>query len=67
MRQTYPTTVSQDTVRDETPAAQPPCCPVCSGPLVELRGQFRCTRCFYTMCVGCESSSALEYCAMQND
>jgi len=30
-------------------------CPVCSGPLVPLRGTYRCTRCCYSLCVGCEA------------
>jgi hypothetical protein len=31
-----------------------PCCPVCNGVLVPLRDQYRCSRCFFTLCVGCE-------------
>jgi hypothetical protein len=31
-----------------------PSCPVCSGPLVPLRGAFRCVRCSFTICEGCE-------------
>jgi hypothetical protein len=34
--------------------ARPPACPVCSGPLVPLRGFARCARCFYTLCDGCD-------------
>jgi hypothetical protein len=29
-------------------------CPVCGGGLVPLRGQWRCSRCFFALCVGCE-------------
>jgi hypothetical protein len=32
---------------------QPPC-PVCGGPLIPLRGQYRCSRCLFSLCVGCE-------------
>jgi hypothetical protein len=35
-------------------ACCPPRCPVCSGALVPLRGQYRCARCCYTICAGCE-------------
>jgi hypothetical protein len=31
----------------------PPRCPVCSGPLVELRAALRCTRCYFSICEGC--------------
>jgi hypothetical protein len=31
-----------------------PLCPVCSGPLVPMRGNYRCCRCFFSLCVGCE-------------
>jgi hypothetical protein len=37
-------------------AARPgPCCPVCAGPLVPLRESYRCCRCFFTLCAGCEA------------
>ena len=65
MRETQPTT-SQE-VRDEPQASRAPSCPVCSGPFVELRGQYRCTRCFYTLCVGCEPSGVTEYCGIAAD
>lgn len=29
-------------------------CPVCSGFLIPLGGQVRCSRCYFTFCVGCE-------------
>jgi hypothetical protein len=29
-------------------------CPVCNGPLIPLRGNYRCARCFFSLCVGCE-------------
>jgi hypothetical protein len=44
-----------------------PCCPVCNGPLVELRGQSRCTHCYFTWCVGCENTEATSFCAIQQD
>ncbi len=31
----------------------PPRCPVCGGPLVELRASLRCSRCYFTICEGC--------------
>jgi hypothetical protein len=29
-------------------------CPACGAALVPLRGQWRCSRCYFTWCVGCE-------------
>ena len=44
---------------DRTPgAAQPSAaayCPACNAPLVLLRNAYRCSRCFLTLCVGCEA------------
>jgi hypothetical protein len=34
-------------------AVCPPRCPVCSGPLVELRTTLRCARCYFSICEGC--------------
>jgi len=34
------------------------CCPCCAGPLVPLRGSFRCGRCHYTFCIGCENDGS---------
>jgi hypothetical protein len=33
-------------------------CPVCSGPLVELRATLRCSRCYFTICEGCSGEAA---------
>jgi hypothetical protein len=36
--------------------ARPVClprCPVCNGPLVELRATLRCSRCYFSICDGC--------------
>ncbi|HEX5272256.1 MAG TPA: hypothetical protein VFW33_17285 [Gemmataceae bacterium] len=38
---------------EATNPAGPPRCPVCSGPLVELRATLRCSRCYFSMCEGC--------------
>lgn len=38
-------------VRD---AARPPLCPVCGALLHMLRGFWRCVRCQYCLCEGCE-------------
>jgi hypothetical protein len=29
-------------------------CPMCGGGLVPLRGAWRCSRCYFALCVGCE-------------
>jgi len=39
----------------DAPSSGPPPCPVCAGPLIPLRDQYRCTRCFYSFCAGCEN------------
>lgn len=30
-------------------------CPLCSGALIPLHNAYRCARCSYHLCVGCES------------
>ena len=37
--------------------SRPPACPVCGGVLTEARNLWRCTRCSYTLCEGCEGGS----------
>ncbi len=32
-------------------------CPLCSGSLVPLHNSYRCARCSYPLCAGCEQSS----------
>ena len=49
-----------DPAKDATPAAGLPCCPVCNGLLVPLRGSYRCVRCLFTLCVGCEAADATD-------
>jgi hypothetical protein len=36
------------------PVSGAPACPVCGAPLAPTRDAWRCTRCFYTLCAGCE-------------
>jgi len=37
-----------------TPADRPESrCPLCGGPMVEVRDLVRCGRCHFTTCVGC--------------
>jgi hypothetical protein len=46
------------TTREEKDTAAPnrlPPCPCCAGVLIVLRGTFRCTRCQYSLCAGCEA------------
>ena len=38
----------------EVPRTKAQACPVCGGVLVPLRGQWRCSRCQFSLCVGCE-------------
>jgi hypothetical protein len=36
-----------------------PACPVCTGPLVLLGNLWRCGRCCFTLCEGCEGAPAI--------
>jgi hypothetical protein len=38
----------------ESPARRGVACPFCDGMLVPLRGEFRCLRCCFSICPGCE-------------
>jgi hypothetical protein len=31
-------------------------CPMCSAPLVELRATLRCSRCYFSICEGCDGA-----------
>jgi hypothetical protein len=33
-------------------------CPVCNGPVVDMRSMLRCLRCAFTTCVGCDAGGA---------
>jgi hypothetical protein len=45
-----------ETQKEAPPSADKPCCPLCNNVLIPLRGFFRCSRCFFTLCAGCEAS-----------
>ncbi len=45
--------LATETVR-ETPNSRPSTCPVCGGPCTPTRDGFRCARCHFSLCVGCE-------------
>jgi hypothetical protein len=51
---------AEDGSRPGRPSCGQPPCPVCGGALVPLRGQFRCTRCFFSACAGCEAEGVAE-------
>jgi hypothetical protein len=36
-------------------------CPFCDGVLVPLRGAYRCVRCCFSICPGCEDVSLLDH------
>lgn len=42
------------TAAERVESACPPRCPVCSGSLVPLHNAYRCSRCGYHLCAGCE-------------
>jgi uncharacterized Zn finger protein (UPF0148 family) len=46
--------VTADTARPPAPAA----CPMCGGPLFEVRGLNRCARCHYAICQNCDGEQA---------
>jgi hypothetical protein len=37
-----------------------PSCPMCGGGLVPMRGTWRCSRCYFALCAGCEPGSGYE-------
>jgi hypothetical protein len=46
---------SQPPTSCETPASRTgQGCPACGAALIPLRGQWRCSRCYFMLCVGCE-------------
>ena len=48
---------SERVVTEQAPQGTSPICqsrcPMCSGPLVELRASLRCSRCYFSICEGC--------------
>jgi hypothetical protein len=52
----FPIFFAMDTTCPSTPA--PPACPMCGGPLFELRGLNRCARCHYVICLNCDGERA---------
>jgi hypothetical protein len=42
------------TLGDHHPGGNHPPCPICGGGLVPLRGTWRCARCSFLLCVGCD-------------
>jgi hypothetical protein len=58
-----PTQVSCSCDRSQTLAetAAQPICPVCGGHFVPLGGLWRCTRCSFTTCEGCEGTDSERY------
>lgn len=46
-------------VRPPVPQPEPPAlppCPCCGGPVEPLRGQFRCSRCAFMLCLECDGA-----------
>jgi hypothetical protein len=35
-------------------------CPACGGVLVPLRSAWRCSRCYFSLCAGCEPQTSVE-------
>jgi hypothetical protein len=55
---TEPTSAAPN--QQASPPSCPALCPVCAGRLVYLRSQYRCSRCCYSFCVGCEDGPTAE-------
>ena len=57
----HPTPPSPERSADRVPAPRAQLlCPVCNGLLIPVRGACRCSRCYFSLCVGCEGESGYE-------
>jgi hypothetical protein len=54
----HPALPNPESPGDRPPDSGQPLCPVCRGLLIEQRGWFRCTRCPFRICEGCEGGEA---------
>ena len=52
----FPLFTAGDTTRSDAPPVY--ACPVCGGPLFDLRGLNRCARCHYVICQSCDGERA---------
>jgi hypothetical protein len=52
------TLTDRETGKDTSRNEGEPSCPVCEGPLIPLCGFYRCSRCFFSLCLGCEAGEA---------
>jgi hypothetical protein len=50
------TTCDATPAGDSRPRGDHPSCPVCGGGLIPLRGNWRCGRCSFALCAGCDPS-----------
>jgi hypothetical protein len=42
----------------DTPRVAVQLCPICGGTLAPLRNVWRCSRCYFSLCIGCEGETA---------
>jgi hypothetical protein len=56
--QLTPNRVGAERAPEAPKSACQPRCPICSGPLVELRTTLRCARCYFSICEGCAGEPA---------
>jgi hypothetical protein len=49
-----PTVQSVPSLGEPVMTSSAPPCPMCGGGLVPLRGLWRCSRCYFALCAGCE-------------
>jgi hypothetical protein len=48
--------IQEEASAPEPAASRPECCPLCCGPLLPLQSHYRCARCHFSLCVGCENA-----------
>ncbi len=53
--------VREENGQDRQQTVALPACPVCTSPMIPLRGLCRCSRCCFTFCEGCEGEVAGGY------
>jgi hypothetical protein len=51
-------TIREENARASTSATRFPPCPVCEGVLLPLGKCYRCSRCQWSVCLGCEGGGA---------
>ncbi|HKI34467.1 MAG TPA: hypothetical protein VKA46_21610 [Gemmataceae bacterium] len=53
--------IGTEQVEEGAKQSAQPRCPVCSGPLVELRSTLRCSRCYFSICEACAGEPGVNF------